>query len=465
MTLTSTAGDKRVRGRAALFIAVAGSAACLGAAANCASNSSAGPPTPTDASTPSDARDGGPSTDSDAEASTDAPTTCTYASPDAQAADSTWSGWHHIPQLDSCCAASVPDDLQTTVAPLTWDPCGDASDGCLDFHALARAPQPYLPVAIVTRDAAGAASSLEVFQAVSADLSTFDAYVYDLSSGMGVAAWRWDAAFSPCHVFDLTLGNDSLSLLVRTSNQTLGVASGTPASVMTNPSFRSLAGFEQVSAVQDTATSSSVFAFDIAPAGNVYRTTIDSGSVQTTLGKQTGESLFLSFVEGSDVFAVSDHGTVGYAQLYTVAADGSPVLLRGFPDHDVSALATDGHSLIWTETYASNDGGSSMLQFWSAPYTTDPVALASTAVQVGSAQGVLTPSQAIAFGGIYSVYAGGSGQLVVRVADGHVLNLQPPTGYDFWKAAYVSNTELWIGLSITSGPRAVGLRRIPLGTW
>jgi hypothetical protein len=234
---------------------------------------------------------------------------------------------------------------------------------------------------------------------------------------------------------------------------------------MSNPSFALLPGFQQIFSVQETATSDSVFAFDIVPSSDVYRTTIDSGSVQTTLGKQTGEALLLSFVEGSDVFAYSEHGTSGYAQIYTVAADGTPVLLRGATDHDVSALATDGTSLAWSETWTPTDGGAPTLQFWTAPYTADPTTLAATATQIATAQGVGAPFQSVAFGGIYTVYDGAAGQFVVRLSDGHVLNPQPPAGYDFWKASYVSNTELWIGLSITNGPNAVAFRRIPLGTW
>jgi hypothetical protein len=293
----------------------------------------------------------------------------------------------------------------------------------------------------------------------------FDDYVYALGSGVSLAAWRSDPYFSPCHVFSVVPYADIVSLILRTSESTLRLASAPPATAMSNPSFQALPGFEQTFGLQELATSTSVFAFDIAPASIVYRTTIDSGTVQTTLGKQMGVALLLSFVEGNDVFAYSAQGTVGYAQIYTVAADGTPTLFRGAPDHDVSALATDGTSLVWTETYTPADGGMPTLQFWTAPYTAAPATLASTAHQVAAVPGVSAPFEAIAFGGIYTVYDGAAGQFVVRLSDGHVINPAPPAGYDFWKPAYVSNTELWIGLSITNGPKAVGLRRIPLGTW
>jgi hypothetical protein len=285
--------------------------------------------------------------------------------------------------------------------------------------------------------------------------------LYDIASGAPLGAWR--DADTPtqqyCYVSPL-LGQQTVTINASVP-QGFFVANGPPAAMTADPSLQRFS--DVLTGVQETLASDRVFAFDLEPQGIIARTDFGSGTVQQARGTF---GLLLAMVEGDDVFAISEHGTAGWGQIYTVDASGTLALLRSNTSAHVATPASDGTRIYWTETYGSMDvqAQQTSTELWSAPYTADASTLAATAAKFATIQNTTVPIQAIAFGGLFAVIFGSTSLYVGRVSDGKVIPVDPGPNRYFETMAAVTPSELWVIESATQAPSS-SLARIGLGTW
>jgi hypothetical protein len=287
--------------------------------------------------------------------------------------------------------------------------------------------------------------------------------LYDIGSGAVLGAWRdGDSPTQHFCFMEALLGQTTVTINAQLSPQGFYVANGPPSVIGDDPPIQrysnSLLGF------QERFASDKVFAFDLEPQGIIARTNIGSGTLQQAQGNVP---LLLSMVEGNDVFAYSQSGTSGWGQLYVVDASGKLTLLRSNPNAHVATPASDGIRIYWTETYGSIDvtQPQARTEFWSAPYTADPSALAATATKFAVASNTQFPISSLAFNGLMSVLTRGNVVYVVRLSDGAIVQPSPGPNRAFEILVAVTSAELWAIESVVHGAPNSALSRIGLGTW
>jgi hypothetical protein len=287
--------------------------------------------------------------------------------------------------------------------------------------------------------------------------------LYDIGSGTPLGAWRDGDGPTQHYCFvEALLGQTNVTINAQLSSQGLYVANGSPPPMMDDPPLQQYSNTRL--GFQERLASDRVFAFDIEPQGIIARTDFGSGTLQQAKGNV---GLLLSMVEGDDVFAYSEQGDAGWGQLYVVDASGTLALLRANPSAHVATPASDGTRIYWTETYGSTNvlQPQTRLEFWSAPYTADPAALAGTGAKVAEVQNPQLPIASIAFGGLMAVLTRDNTVYVARVADGKVIqpSAGPNRGFEILIA--VTPSELWAIESIPNGAPNSSLSRIGLGAW
>jgi hypothetical protein len=287
--------------------------------------------------------------------------------------------------------------------------------------------------------------------------------LYDIASGTPIAAWR-DGDSSTQHycLIEPLLGQTTVTINAFLYSQGLYVAHGDPSSMIHDPPFQQYSS--PLTGFQERLASDRVFAFDLEPQGVIARTDFGSGTLQQASGNM---GLFLCMVESDDVFACSDKGTAGWGQLYEVDASGTLALLRSNPGAHVTTPASDGTRIYWTETYGSTDGlqQQTRMEFWSAPYTADPLTLAATASRFAQVQNPQLPITSIAFGGLMAVSTRDNTVYVARLDDGKVIQPSPGPNRYFSGLVAVTPSELWSIESIAQGAPNSSLSRIGLGDW
>lgn len=376
---------------------------------------------------------------------------------DCTASPATWPGWKDL-ETPTCCELAVPSTLSTAVHDLSWHACAGAPS-CqeLDMSALGLSSPRGLFKSGSSRGPDG--KPVWLLLGVSVDTDTGQWALYDWATSSPVAAWR-SRLGSRCAIHPIIVGAGRNAALLEITYPDLNkwLADGDPATLSTAPLFQSVSGSE-VADIQDVALSDTTFAFDLPLSGRILRMAI--GSEKYVLSPATGfPALLMDFVEGDDVFALSEHGTTGYGQEWRIDPDGTPVVVRAKDGRHMCTFATDGTTLFWTEIFGSTDFFATMTrEVWAAPYSTDPATLDASAKRVAAIpDGHISP-RAIAYGGIYAVesVANGLDVFVVRLSDGATQTVSDALG--FQDLVYVSDTELWA----TTG--AGTLRRYSLATW
>jgi hypothetical protein len=464
-----TTGKARRRA-AAVGVAVAGFALggfLIGTLPDCSSDSSttasdggAGEATAYDVRFERIPRDvGTPSVDDASDATT--PLAC-----DAGADTTFWPGWQtqgHVSTLSACCPWGTPVDAAASMPPWQWIPCTNGAANCTELATASWAPVPaaIFTNATVSRGSDGSPKWLMFTRGIGAYRSPpaeFD--LYDIASGTPLGAWRADDSLATrpyCYV-EALLGESTVTLDSWFPNQGVFVANGSPASMTSDPSLQRFS--DAVVGVQETLASDRVFAFDLEPQGIIGRTDFGSGTVQQARGTF---GLILAMVEGDDVFAISEHGTAGWGQIYTIDANGTLALLRSNASAHVATPTSDGTRIYWTETYGSQDvlAQQTSTELWSAPYTADPATLAATATKLGAIPNTLLPVQAIAFSGLFAILFRSSDVYLGRVSDGRIIQVDPGAPRYFSVLLAATPTELW---AIQSAPQAASssLSRIGL---
>jgi hypothetical protein len=385
-----------------------------------------------------------------------------------------WPGWRRVKGIqDACCILDSPTNLGVAVPPLNWHECAagpaaraGAAVDCEEADAFDGTTwAPVLFDLDVSHDSRGIPKLVLVGRAID-ELSSGDAEfeVYDAQTGVPLAAWRNKVApgVSSCVAFadvDDTIGTIAASMY---GPGDVLYASGTPTALLTSPEFRRLRDIPWQLAVQKHGTSTTTFAFDLAPAGVVERARIGASVAITTAGR-AGPPIFFDLVDKDDVFAATGSG---WTSEYVVRTDGTPVLLRSVASRHVLGFATDGDTMFWLEAFGGADAVAlpSRFEVWAAPYTTDPVKLGSNARKLGDARGQGFAGGRAAAGGVYAVVTGNCAQ-VARASGGEVRELC--AGPDTTAGGPIAMTphELWRILRVKDGGRRTVLRRFALPKW
>jgi hypothetical protein len=213
---------------------------------------------------------------------------------------------------------------------------------------------------------------------------------------------------------------------------------------------------------QQAWSSDGTLAFDLEPAKVIAR--VDAN--KTTLSK--GLQLTFPTVVGSDVYAVDQTGTDGWARIMRVNADGSQTVYRAVSNHRVATPASDGTTMYWTECYGDPNPAHNQqpnVELWSAPYTSDPSVLATTATKVANlGTNCVWDLQQLAQNGLFFAVSG-SNNYVYRKSDGKVLPFSNGPNRTTWYPLFVSQTEYWSIESISFGANGVGFTRLGLDAW
>ena len=133
------------------------------------------------------------------------------------------------------------------------------------------------------------------------------------------------------------------------------------------------------------------------------------------------------------------------------------------PNHPAADLGTDGTDMVWLEGHgdATDAGPYTSVDYWTAPYVSDPSALAPRRLRSETTTAILgTP---IAVGCGYAAYAPAgfvNGLRVVRLSDGWSWFLPNVTGWYWSQALALSCSEVFASVQI-SGPIAT-LARVAL---
>lgn len=213
-----------------------------------------------------------------------------------------------------------------------------------------------------------------------------------------------------------------------------------------------------------TWASDDTLALEIQPVSLLGR--IDGTSTHVTVTSKI--ALTFPLAVGSDVYAVDQTGTDGWARIMRVNADGSLTEYRAVPGHRVATPASDGTTMYWTECYGTSDPTSNTqpnVEMWSAPYTNDPATLAATAQKVATLGTHCVYDQAqLAQNGMFFGISGGT-NYVWRKSDGKLLSFVNGGNRATWYPLYISQGEYWSIEGIQGGPRGVALTRLQLDPW
>jgi hypothetical protein len=327
---------------------------------------------------------------------------------------------------------------------------------------------PLIGTARVSQDATGAAKYLEIRWTLSQDGSLSQDTIFDVATGSVVNAIRndIDGCYAP---FDVA--TQSAALLVQSvTTGNIFFGQGTVRNIFAPPSFECVWTTPpgSLNFMQEHAISDTTFAFDTTDY-TVFRTNTDGGWAATyqagSQGAQLG--LLLDFVAKDDVYAFTNDN--GFQREYLVQPDGTPVLYRGVANRFVTAVATDGTTMFWTESFGASTPGGTPTSFeaWAAPYTNDPATLEATAHRVAVISGNNPPNAATAAAGLYAIGSSVTNLTLVRLSDGAIHNFMPASSnplLHLFDVTYVSPSEIWVIVK-TDQLTTNYLRRYDLGTW
>lgn len=278
---------------------------------------------------------------------------------EAKASD--WPGWRRFSELDPCCPLDVAEP--GTIGEVRWKSCETDAGASAD----------------------GGDAGLALWGPVGQQSYQFTAW--NLTTGRPLGAWRDQSANTRCQL-SVIPGQTTATLLgVKLGpGRGLYVAQGAWANLGTGVRFAQIAGPELLGrGMQEVYASDTKLAFDLEPEGTVVQHRFGTNTVIQTRG---GGPLFLDFVERDDVFASSSARST-WDKEYVVNDGGQLTLYAAKAYTHVSAFATDGTNIVWSETSVNLDPDSLQpnLEVWTAPYTSDPTQRAATARKVTTITG------------------------------------------------------------------------------
>jgi len=376
---------------------------------------------------------------------------------------SDWPGFRRLTELDPCCPTDVALNPAQVAPPVTWVPCPSNATGCVQMPAGWNSAYTQFSDIEISVAEDGAPAYMHVLRLLSQTQGEHDIYSFPAGSPLG--AWRVIYGSLSCETATIVGGASATIYAFVNGGAPTGtfVAAAAPASLAAAPRFVRIGSDLLLAGIQSTGSSETTFGFDLG-GGAIGRAPLDGGSSYVTAAGPGQVSV--AFVSRGDVFAQSNYGTAGWGQIYVMQPNNSLVLLRSNTNAHVSAIATDGPDVYWGETFGSMDLSAQQhdTQVWTAPYTDDPVQLATTARQIADIPGTTLPQLAIAFGGHYAFWTS-SGTYVVRASDGAVVVAPKPIGYQYQQLVYVTDTELWAVMANSAGATGVAFARVTLGPW
>lgn len=380
----------------------------------------------------------------------------------ADGSTSDWTGWRRLVEFDPQCVVDVPVDVTTALPPIKWIPCTNLLSSCqqIDTSTGWRTDNDTNFVSDAKVNATG--NRITIARLVTLTIAEFD--VYSFPEFAPIAAWR-SFGGSGCNVKAFGAPN-TLALFATDSAGRYATASGVPPSVVNSPAFDVLQPTFNLATdiLQTFGASDKTLAFDLAPAGQIVRQSAGSSSYVRT----KGETLFVPLVSGNDVYAWQEYGPAGWSREFRVDPDGSTTVFREVPQHKVGAMTTDGATIWWIEAYGLSDP-TNLIQpttdVFSAPYTSDPVTLGSTASKVGSLSNARFSMLSATFNGILA-YTTNTTTYLIRKSDAKTRQVSQGTGQFATVPIYVSDTDWYaVQTSWGNGPHVTSLTKTQLSSW
>jgi hypothetical protein len=385
---------------------------------------------------------------------------------------SDWPGWVRPRGIEACCKFDVPLP-DAGPAPAAWHACATGPAGCEEWLPVGPLVMGKVAASILhakaSRDPHGQPNMLFLEVDDDANLpGVFQDFFSDVSTGATLGAWRLgfggvNDGSSDCITYSTPVG-DSVALAWQNwFTLDMGLAFGTPASLMAGPGFASVPPNPR-----DTerywGASTTTYAFDTAFTAVVARVPIGVNVAIST--PACAPPLVFNFVEGNDVFA-NLNDTSQWQVEYLVHSDGSVTLYRAVSGHHVSAFATDGTTMFWVESYGNPVPSGIPTQFdvYSAPYTADAATLDATATKIASyVDPTSLPSVGVAFAGLYAVDAGVGRVFIVRNSNDEQQLVTLPAGESYYSLLFATTTEFW-GTVRATAQHNEAVWRVPLGAW
>lgn len=385
---------------------------------------------------------------------------------------SDWLGWRRLTEVDPTCPVDVPTDA-SVLPKVSWISCTDGRQKCLQIDTTNWNDH----TSTINFGAGYMSEGLSHIILLGRPVSdqnglnaVFEEDFINVTSWVTQAAFRTSAAGNNCS------GNFAISKSyayfawqpitnptpIQVDKRPLGQIGDTTFHFVTTD----LNPWTQLgqSQTQQMWASDSTLAFDLEPVHIVGR--IDGSSNHVALTSKV--ALTFPIVVGSDVYAIDQTGTDGWARIMRVNADGSMTEYRAISGHRVSTPASDGVTMYWTECYGTSDPTNNVqpnVEVWSAPYTNDPLTLAATATKVANlGTNCIYNLQQLAQNGMFFATSAGT-NYVYRKSDGKLLTFQNGNQRGTWYPLYISQSEYWSIEAQQNGPKGVALTRLQLDPW
>jgi hypothetical protein len=343
---------------------------------------------------------------------------------------------------------------------LAWKPCENGVAGCQQLVVdwmTDGSPVPFSVYFGVTHDSGGIPNLLFFTRFFNYGRDPVEIDIYGLSPGRPLLAFRMKdtAAVNRCLLTALA-GESSIVAYGRGAAGTWSYSSVFAKSLGDGFRFHPLGSdflFDHSTTGRST-TSDSTFTIELVDG--ITRTQLPDGDTAVI------SSFAMDFNEGDTIFAIRAVGQAG--QEWVLPTSASPALMRGPPDTDVDGFRSDGTSLAWIEgTGAGPDGLPTNKTLWTAPFTTDPATLATSAHKVTDLAVGDKWAAGVYFNGLLNgIYATGNGAgelIAVRLADGARTKVLPGPGWMFRIVGPMYPTEVWGLMSQSGGPDGIALAR------
>jgi hypothetical protein len=391
---------------------------------------------------------------------------------------SDWPNWRRLTEIDPTCPQDIPTDPLLALPTVAWIPCSDGRPKCLqvdtttwnDGSSPINFSLGFMSEGLTHLILLGRPVVDVTGPDATAESDVIDVATWKIVTGLRVRLAADWSTYGVC-VGDIAASKSELEILdeplthpgpIQIDRRPLAQAGNVaPSFVPTDLNPWSQLG---QSTVVRTSASDTTLALEFQPVSLLGR--VDGTSTHVTVTSKI--ALTFPLVVGSDVYAVDQTGTDGWARIMRVDADGSLTEYRAVPGHRVATPASDGTTMYWTECYGGSDPTSNVqpnVEMWAAPYTNDPTTLAATAQKVATlGTHCVYDQQQLAQNGMFFAISGLT-NYVWRKSDGKLLSFTNGGNRATWYPLYISQGEYWSIEAVQGGPKGVALTRIQLGPW
>ena len=387
-------------------------------------------------------------------------------SEDAVAAPRAEPGWRFMTEVaPNCYGTEIALDPIAAAPEYKWVSCATLNPRCSRLATTGFRQDPG-PRIFGAANASQNGSFLSIGHFVRYDIGIVETDLVSVPDMGKLGAWRSGFVDDPCSVGP-ALGQTQGMMIEL--NPVYRFAKGPIASLKSLTSFAPLSPDPSLApnVTETVAMSDITVALDQQPGHLALRLPLAS----TSWVRNQGNDLSVPFVVNDDVFVFQEHGPDGWSREMRLDNDGSITLYYARPKHDVMAFASDGKTMFWIDAYGLSDPtnlAQPNIEVWAAPFTRDPLVLATNAQKLSTLSLPQAPPDGLAQNGYYAL-GGGDHKVYIFRADGaaQVLDLPTIVGPNSYmqKPAIVNDTELWGVVSEYPGAFGVGFARVTLGPW